>query len=334
MATNKHATIRYQALDKCFRNTGRRFFIQDLIEACNEAICNFDFNSDGIKRRQIFDDIRFMESESGWSVPLARHKDGKKVYYRYEDSDFSINKQPLNENEKSQLKEALLTLSRFKGMPQFEWIDEMISRLESEFELQADASKLIEFSENKYLKGINFFSEIYYALINRKALSVNYQSYRNPLPQYYIFHPWYLKQFNNRWFAFGMTDSGSMYTLALDRIVKTEPSDAEFIENHNIDFREYFEDVIGVTIRENSPVLNIRILILHDLWPYIESKPLHGSQKKKETTDKGVIIEISVIPNYELDSILFSYSDGVEVISPPEYREYFAEKVKRLNAIY
>ena len=38
MATNKHASIRYQALDKCFRNRGRKFFVEDLILACNVAV--------------------------------------------------------------------------------------------------------------------------------------------------------------------------------------------------------------------------------------------------------------------------------------------------------
>ena len=38
MATNKHAIIRYQTLDKCFRNPGRTYYIDDLIQACNDAI--------------------------------------------------------------------------------------------------------------------------------------------------------------------------------------------------------------------------------------------------------------------------------------------------------
>jgi hypothetical protein len=70
MATNKHATIRYHALDKCFSNFNRRYFIEDLIEACNNELIEFCGISDGIKLRQIFDDIRFMESEQGWNIPL------------------------------------------------------------------------------------------------------------------------------------------------------------------------------------------------------------------------------------------------------------------------
>jgi len=38
MATNKHATIYYQTLDKYFRNPRRTYYIEDLIDACNDAI--------------------------------------------------------------------------------------------------------------------------------------------------------------------------------------------------------------------------------------------------------------------------------------------------------
>lgn len=83
MSSNRYAIIRYQALDKCFRNKYCRFYMEDLIEACNEALYDFLGPNHEVKRRQIFDDIRFMESEQGWNIPLERIPDGKRVYYRY-----------------------------------------------------------------------------------------------------------------------------------------------------------------------------------------------------------------------------------------------------------
>ena len=83
MPVNKNAMIRYLTLDKCFGNPCRKFFIDNLLEAVNSAIAESDPNTDGIKKRQLFDDIRFMESENGWSIPLGRYKDGRRFYYRY-----------------------------------------------------------------------------------------------------------------------------------------------------------------------------------------------------------------------------------------------------------
>ena len=93
MPTNKNAYIRYQALDKCFRDRLHRYYIDDLIDKCEDALLYYN-GVGGVSRRQIFEDIKFMESDTGWSIPLERRKDGKKVYYRYKDSNFSINKQP------------------------------------------------------------------------------------------------------------------------------------------------------------------------------------------------------------------------------------------------
>ena len=57
-------------LDRCFSNHWRKFFIEDLINACNQAIYDFSGIENGVKKRQVFDDITFMESEQGWAIPL------------------------------------------------------------------------------------------------------------------------------------------------------------------------------------------------------------------------------------------------------------------------
>ena len=113
MPTNKNASIRYQALDKCFGRTNKKYFIEGLSEACNEAL--YEFNGmnkntgerSSVKRRQIFDDIRYMESEAGWQIQLERLKEGKRTYYRYKDPNFSIKLQPLTQREAEQLGAAI-----------------------------------------------------------------------------------------------------------------------------------------------------------------------------------------------------------------------------------
>ena len=73
MPTNKNAIIRYQALDRCFSDFLHRYYMEDLIEACAEALYQYT-GYDSVSRRTVFDDITFMESEQGWSIPLERLK--------------------------------------------------------------------------------------------------------------------------------------------------------------------------------------------------------------------------------------------------------------------
>lgn len=331
MATNKHAIIRYQTLDKCFRNPGRKYFIEDLIAECNKAIYDFTGNPDGIKRRQIYDDIAFMESEQGWAVPLKKYKDGRKVYIRYEDLSFSINNSPLNNAEEEKLKEALLTLSRLKGMPQFNWIEEITTRINAGLDLSNQNSKVIEFDQNQYLKGIEFINPIYTAIINQKTIAIQYQSFKQETPQTIIFHPYFLKQYNNRWFLFGLNDHYKMISnLALDRIVNVASYQIDFIPNKLVNFEDFFEDMIGVTSPKDVVAEKVILKINASIWPYIKTKPLHGSQKVKEVTIDFTMIELNLIINYELVSLLFSYADNITVIQPKELVDQIKTKANNL----
>lgn len=221
MATNKNALIRYKVLDNCFRNPGRRCFIDDLIAECESVLLEIDPESNGISRRQIFEDIAFMESKEGWSIELDKLRDGKKVYYRYADMTFSINNMPLNEVEINQLKAAVDILSQFKGMPQFEWVNELVPKLQQGITTDESSATIMEFDSNQYLKGIEHLGPLHNAIYYKKVLTISYQPFENDAPFDVVIHPYFLKQYNNRWFLFGYNPEKEKYdwNLAIDRII-------------------------------------------------------------------------------------------------------------------
>lgn len=328
MPTNKNASIRYQALDKCFRDRRHRYYIDDLIEKCEEALYYYN-GIGGVSRRQVFEDIKFMESDTGWSIPLERKKDGRRVYYRYEDPDFTINEQPLTDEEAQQLQTLILTLGRFRGLPSNEWIEDVISNLEWRFNLKGKSENVICFEQNTNLKGLNWLSPILDATSNHQPLKIVYRNYKNSeVEKTLIVHPWYVKQYNNRWFLFALDDQRYYITnLALDRIQSLEVSDdTPFMSNENINFENYFDDVIGVTI-PNGDVAKIRIVLQFSKsqFPYVTSKPLHLSQQIISQEDCTLSIEVR--PNYELDQLILSFGPDVEVLEPTEYREHIKGKI-------
>lgn len=330
MSTNKNAIIRYQTLDRCFRNSGKRYFIQDMLEACNASLFEYDENTEGIQKRQVYDDIKFMESEQGWSVSLKKTKEGRRVYYSYEDSSFSINNQPLNENEAEQLKSAMLVLGRFKGLPQFEWVNEIIPKLDQTFNLSEQNQEIISFDNNEFLIGAEHISILFKAIQNEQSLKVVYQSFNSDLEQTINFHPYHLKQYNNRWFAIGKNDGyDNLTNLALDRIKSIEHSSLKFDSSQLIDFEEYFEDVIGVTKPTEGTLTKIILKATEAQAPYIKTKPLHGSQKKVKKIDGNFIFSIEVIPNYELNKLILSFGSGLEVLTPTNLRDEIQVLLKK-----
>ncbi len=330
MSVNKNAYIRYQVLDRCFRNPGRRYFWEDLLAECNHALYEFNGLNSQIQRRQLFEDIKFMESEQGWSIPLERFREGRKAYYRYADFSFSINNQPINETEAHQLRSAMMVLSRMKGMPQFEWLNELIPRLEQSFGTTKPGKEFMAFSNNEFLRGIGWLEELFHAVLYEKVLKIDYQSFRNDNLLQFTLHPYFLKQYNNRWFVFGYNPAfAEISNLALDRIEHIEELKTPYLENKFVDFDEYFEDIIGVTRPKEGTLEIIQLVISSQLAPYILTKPLHGSQKKLNQDENGLTLQIEVIPNYELEQLILSYGEGIQVKSP----EYLREKIKtRLQA--
>jgi len=333
VAVNKNALIRFQILDKCFRNTGRRYSLNDLLEEVNNALFDANPDSTGIKRRQLFDDISFMESEKGWSIPLYREKEGRNVFYRYEDSKFSINNQPLNELETEQLSHAISIISRFKGLPQFEWINDILFKINHAVVNKSKENNIVGFDNNPYLKGLEFMGELFNAILYKKVLELTYQGFNQKKSEKYIFHPYFLKEYNKRWFVFGHCEEMEMLAnFPLDRIIKFEQRNKLF-EESDIDFDEYFEDIIGVT-RPEREVEKIILNFVPEQIPYILSKPIHGSQKKVKEDATGLIISIEVIPNYELETLILSFGNKVKVIAPVEFKEIILKKLKEATDLY
>jgi predicted DNA-binding transcriptional regulator YafY len=328
MATNKNALVRYKILDKCFRNTGRRYFIDDLIDECNKALSNIDSESTGISRRQIFEDISFMESEEGWSIELDKSRDGRKVYYRYNDTSFSINNMPLNEVEVNQLKSAIDILSQFKGMPQFEWMHELVPKLQ-QGTVAEEKKTIMEFDNNQYLKGIEHLGPLYNAILYKKALTISYQPFESDQPYDVTLHPYYLKQYNNRWFLFGYNPDKSKYdwNLALDRIASVAETKGKYQKNTEINWSEYFEDIIGVTKPITLEVETVILNFSERSAKYIESKPLHGSQKSKWIAEDTLEVSLELMINYELERLILSYADSVRVIRPAELQQHIKDRL-------
>ncbi len=334
MSINKNALIRYQVLDRCFRNTGRIYFWEDLLEECNKALMDYSPNSEGIQRRQLFDDIRFMESEAGWSIPLNRIRYGRRVIYRYEDLSFSINNQPLNDSEVEQIKSALQIISRFSGTPQFEWINEMIPMLETKFGLIKRKNEIISFESNIDLKGLNYLTPLFNAITYERVLFINYKDFRSSKPYQITFHPYYLKQYNNRWFVFGLNSDNQIpnWNLALDRIESLIECNFKY-KPSGTDWEEYFFDIIGVTRPLNVEMQEIFLEFSPEVAPYVITKPIHPTQKHKIKTT-GLEVKIKVIPNFELERLILSFGDQVKVISPQNFKEHIYQRIEHAIQLY
>ena len=203
MATNKNAMARYRALDKCFSSRTRKYYMNDLIEACRMALerQNGDSGSigaEGVQRRQIYDDMNDMELMYG--VIIDRIQDGHKKYYRYAVGSKTMAESGPSQEEMDCILEAAAIMKRFEGVPQFDWLDDLEKKLYTTSKLGSETQKAVSFQHNQYLTGIDkWYKPIFEAIVAKKVIEINYHPFGKDV-RTVVASPYHLKQYYNRWF--------------------------------------------------------------------------------------------------------------------------------------
>ena len=335
MPVNRNAMLRYQVMDRCLCNKGRKWTWKDILDEVNRELEKEWI--EGVGKTTFFKDILDMEQVFKTTIEKFPGANKKIIYYRYEDPEFSIRKQPINEHEAAQFKSTIQMLSRFKGLPQFEWVNEMIPMLETKLGLgPCEEKNIISFDSNEDYRGLEYITPIFNAIMYKRTLNVIYQDFKSPVQYELEFHPYHLKQYNSRWFVFGK-DPGkqnlNISNLALDRIKQIDEIEIPYLDNV-INWEDYFSDIIGVS-KQNGPIEEIKILIKdEEQAAYIETKPLHQSQKRIKKTDLGYETSIRVITNYELKKLLLTFGERIEILSPIHLRQKISQTAGKMNEIY
>ncbi|MBR5300310.1 MAG: WYL domain-containing protein, partial [Bacteroidales bacterium] len=178
---------------------------------------------------------------------------------------------------------------------------------------------VILLEKNESLKGLKFIDPLYKAILAKKPVKIIYKSFKARDMQNFIFSPFFLKEFRNRWFVYGWKKgAGMLYNLALDRIheMGNAPGE-EYQENKCVNPDTFFDNLIGVTKNINDKAHRVRFWAAPAQVPYIETKPLHKSQFVVQRNEDGsAIFQMEVVLNYELEKDLLGFGEGVKVLSP------------------
>lgn len=326
MPVNKNALLRFKTIDNCLRNTAREWTLQNLVDACSNALYEFTGRDENVSVRTVQLDMQKMRSdELGYNAPIVVYD---KKFYRYSDPDYSITKTPISESDLRQMSEAVSVLKQLSGFSGFAGMEDIVGRLEDHISaVRHERRPAIWFESNDRLRGLNFITPLYEAIVSRRPVLVTYHSFKSRDEHTFTFSPYILKEYRNRWFIFGRSKvEGPVANLALDRIIKIAEAgpDAIFIDEGEFSPEEYFKDIIGVTKipGKMDTRMDIRFRAAPRFAPYIETKPLHHSQFVLERDESGAVtFQISVCRNYELEKVLLEFGDGIEVLSPKSLRK-------------
>ena len=339
MPTNKNALLRYKVLDRCFKNKFKKCTLDDLHNEVLKALKEEKGENATISKRMIQRDIQFMRSSTGYQAPIDTIREGKKVYYRYSDPSFSIFDQPLTKDELSIVKQIYALIAPVEGRFEYRYLKEILLNLDKSLATEIDDSlKIISYEENPLLKNSKYLGQLYMAILSKQTLEILYKPFVEEAKTL-IFHPYFLKQFNNRWFLFGYDEASKKQgiypvNLALDRIQSITHSNVPYVENRDIDFAKFFEHLIGVTKPAGVNVKKISFAVTEQLKPYLETKPIHHSQTKFRKYGDMYRSSIHVIPNYEMYALFLSFGKDFKVIAPEREKQEMKNIITTLYNLY
>ncbi len=122
---------------------------------------------------------------------------------------------------------------------------------------------------------------------------------------------------------------------ALDRMHSVKVNALAYEENTTLKADDYFKNIIGVTLQADATTEIIELEFSALRAPYVTTKFIHHSQKIIEQKEDGkIIIQLKVITNLELESVILSFGCDVKVLKPLSLKDKMNLIAERMVKCY
>jgi len=333
MPANKYALLRYRIIDRMISSKYKPYPTkEDLRQACEDEL--YGSEGDHVSISTIEKDLYAMRNESnlGYYAPIAFSKMEKGYYY--EDPDYTIGEMPLNDDDLEAIQLAANTLNQFRGLDMFKNSEDAIGKILDRFTLNPNnregaVSQYVQFEIAPSYKGGKHLAKMLSAIKRRKIVKFSYAKYSGGKEKGYTLHPYLLKEYRNRWYVIGFNpDKKAVVVFGLDRVVgEPEYTDLDFTPDGSFDPSIYFEHSMGITAVEESPEL-VHLRFSPLTGKYIESQPLHPSQKIIRNDEVALEVELEICITKELIMQILSYGYDVEVKSPEKLKKQIQRQLQ------
>lgn len=312
MPKNKSYDDRKKILNEMFRSN-KNFTLKELIERVSEKL---DIS---ISKKTIQNDIRAIKQEAQEKNAELKCVNGR---YTYEPKNFNLFEVKVDPASIDKIKLAASILKQIPGLDVHEELKEVFGKLEMRVSEVEEEPDIIQFDTRPDYQGAKYLAELLEAIKGETVISFDYQPFIHTQSISITLHPYLLKEYNNRWFLIGLPEhmrqkrEYEFHVFGLERIkskIKPE-SKIEFYRHYTFDASTYYINIIGVTIPKGA---NIEKVVLRFKIPrayYVETNPLHHSQKLIKETKTYKTFSYNLIRNPEWESVILSYGKDVEIL--------------------
>ena len=333
MPANKFATIRYHVIDKMLRNKYKPYpSVEDIMDKCSDVLLK------PISKSSIEKDVRAMKNDEalGYFAPIEYSRTHKGYYYS--NTEYSIDKVPLNDDEIEAVQFATNILTQFKNVAIFKDYENAIEKVLDKVNLTAgnvqNEKEYIQFENIPTVSGNEYLAPILNAVRKQVLLSFSYKSFKSEEIKQRIVEPYLLKEHNNRWYLICKENGASIYKVfGLERMSQVRLDKQPFRRSSDFVAEEFFKNSLGITANPNKKSELVRFECNKVLIQYIDSQPIHSTQKI-EMTPNGGIVSLQIIITFELIQMLVGWANEVTVIEPKSLINQLIEKHKSAISNY
>lgn len=246
--------------------------------------------------------------------------DPSKQRYYYSDERFSLRGVRLTSEETKVLQESL---SLIRCLLKTELGDKLRHAMEkvlsNSFEVETTASRfpILKTMEPPVSRGYDHMDNLLTACKERIPVSFIHYSYTKEVFNSVIFHPSVVREFDNRWYIFGFSETHqATRCFGLDRIYDPIFVDKFFRGTESAALEDFLNHMYGVYPLPESSKQEV---VLHSsplVTKILNANPIHASQKVTKHRNGTGDISLSLIPTMELVQFIRSYGRDLKIIAP------------------
>ena len=318
MPVVKNARLRERTLDQILRNHNRKYSIEELIIQLENSL------GERISRSTLYSDFAHMKEEYG--ADIVRNKDGK---YFYQDSNCSIDKAPLDPEDKKLLEMATNIFRIFSSSPIYSKFESTIDKIVTGSKIsKTDKKKIncIQPEKANSVIGVLYIEPILNAILDKSSIEIEYQK-QGQAPEKKTLSPYLLKQVDQHWYliAYDNQNSKLIKNYSLDKILSVKLSDEPYKYDSAFDAEEFFKYSYGIYHNYKDTPQKIKLEFKDPYINTIINYPLSPYQTHSLSKDgKKLTVNLELYDSWEIVTEILKYGASVKVLAPKS----LAKKIK------
>jgi predicted DNA-binding transcriptional regulator YafY len=217
MPVVKEARLRERVIDSILRNRNRKYTAAEIKNEVNRRL-GID-----ISIATIYKDLEHIKEEYGANIA----KNSRSQLF-YEEEDFSIEKAPLDEEDKKLLDMATTIFRVFSSSPIFGKFENTINKIltgSAISKVERNRMDCIQPEQNHSVIGVEYIEPILNAILERNPIEIEYQKVGQEI-ETKVISPYVLKQVDQHWYMIGFDHLKTSLTknYSLDKILSIKVS--------------------------------------------------------------------------------------------------------------